>query len=66
MEAMSVNVELYANYHIAKKIVEEKHIQQWVRKTEVVKEGKEMHIQIKMEMISYQHRWLYGASLFEK
>ena len=40
MEAMSVNRELYANNHVAKKISEEKHTQQRVRKTEVVEEGK--------------------------
>ena len=45
--------------YMAKKITEEKHTQQQVRKTKIAKEGKEMHIQNKMEMIFYQHGWVY-------
>ena len=51
---------------MAKKIMEEKHTQQQVIKTEIAKEGKEMHIQNKTEMISYQHGQVYGGWLFEK
>ena len=52
--------------YVAKKITEEKHTQQWVRKTEIAKEGREMHIRNKMKMISYQHGGVYGGWLFEK
>ena len=38
---------------VAKKILEEKHTQQQVRKVAIAKEWKEMHIRDKMEMISY-------------
>ena len=39
--------------YVAKKIREGKHTQQRVRKIEIAKEGKEMHIWNRMEMISY-------------
>ena len=45
--------------YVAKKIMEEKYTQQWVRKMEIAKEGKEMHIWNKSEMISYQHGGVY-------
>ena len=38
---------------VAKKIVEEKHMQQRVRKVAIAKKGKEMHICDRTEMISY-------------
>ena len=39
--------------YVAKKIREEKHTLQQVRKTKSAKEGKEMHKWNQMEMISY-------------